>query len=87
MAQVSISVGDISVGVEDEDATAKSLRKVAVGILDGLIAQLEAKPVDEEDGDNPAEPERPAAPPPAEYEIGDLKPQRPNEKTLARIRR
>ena len=50
MAQVSISFGDIAVGVEDEDATAKQLKALALKAL-GEIASNFTKPLDEEEGE------------------------------------
>jgi hypothetical protein len=49
MAQVSISVGDISVGVEDEDASAKSLRKVALSVVHELVGTFGTRPADDEE--------------------------------------
>jgi hypothetical protein len=49
MAQVSISVADIQVGVEDEDATAKALRKIALGIVQDLVDTLGVHPAEKDE--------------------------------------
>ena len=51
MAQVSISVGGIDIGIEDEDATAKSLRRLAVSTIKELVLIVGTKVEEEgEDG-------------------------------------
>ncbi|NUP75216.1 MAG: hypothetical protein HOQ07_11300 [Sinomonas sp.] len=50
MAQVSISVADIQIGVEDEDASAKALKKLALGIVSELVEKLGVHEKEGEDG-------------------------------------
>lgn len=52
MAQVSISFGDIAIGIEDEDATAKSLRRLAVSTIVELVEVFGCPIPDEEDADD-----------------------------------
>lgn len=48
MAQVSISIGGISIGIEDEDATAKHLRRLALGTVRDLIEIVGVEVLDDE---------------------------------------
>jgi hypothetical protein len=49
MAQVSISVADIQIGVEDEDESAKALKKLALSIVNELVDKLGAHPDDKDE--------------------------------------
>jgi hypothetical protein len=49
MAQVSISVADIQIGVEDEDESAKALKKLALSIVNELVDKLGVHPADDKD--------------------------------------
>lgn len=48
MAQVSISVADIAIGIEDEDASAKKLRAIASSIIAELVDTFGVSPAPEE---------------------------------------
>lgn len=51
MAQVSISVADIQIGVEDEDESAKALKKLALSIVNELVDKLGVHPDDKDEED------------------------------------
>ena len=48
MAQVSISAGDIQLGLEDEDESAKKLAGLALKVIDQIVERL-GKPVEDEE--------------------------------------
>lgn len=52
MAQVSISVADIQIGMEDEDASAKALKRLALSVIHELVDTFGVHPgeKDEEEG-------------------------------------
>lgn len=49
MAQVTISVGGISVGIEDEDATAKRLKSLALDTVKDLIELVGVEVLDDDE--------------------------------------
>ena len=49
MAQVSISVADIAIGVEDEDESAAKLTKVALSIVRELVDTFGVHPAPEDE--------------------------------------
>ena len=51
MAQVSISAGDIQLGLEDEDESAKKLAILALKVIDQIVERL-GKPVSTEGDDD-----------------------------------